>query len=85
MTCLWQNSSEAIITMQMERYTFLFYGLPPKLSARGGKSKTTSLGKQRGITEVNVAVPELSNEGCHQKLTGSHVNSTMSDVVLSIK
>ena len=77
MTCLWQNSSEAIITMQMERYTFFFYGLPLKLSVQGGKSKTTGLGKERGITEVNVAVPELSNEACHQKLTSSRINSTM--------
>lgn len=71
MTCLWQNSSEAIIRIEMERYTFFFYGLSTKLSVQRGQSKTTSLEKQRGITGVSVVVPELGSEGCHQKLSSS--------------
>lgn len=55
----------------MERYTFFFHGLSAKLSVQGRESKTTNLGKQREITEVNVAVPELGSEGCHQKLSSS--------------
>lgn len=55
----------------MERYTFFFYGLSTKLSVQQGQSKTTSLEKQRGITEVSVVVPELGSEECHQKLSSS--------------
>lgn len=40
--------------MQMERYSFFFYGLTLKLSVQGVKSKATSLGKQSGITEESL-------------------------------
>lgn len=75
MSCLWQNNSEAVITMQMKRCTLLW--ITPEAQCKGKKkNQTTSLGEQRGITEVNVAVPDLSNEGCHKKLTSSGINST---------
>lgn len=45
--CLWQNSSNAIIKIEIERYTFFFYGLSTKLSVQGGESKTTNSEKQR--------------------------------------